>query len=434
MALRSSLVAKIETPVEGGVKVGTAYPIADGYIITAYHVFPDIDDLTNTRVHWQRNDEAREGEGPANEQGISGIRYKSEKYDVVIAECPTPRHTSNVRWCSFDSLEGEWESIGYAKSGQDHQKKVRLKDPAGGTFYTMQDDDWILQLESKGNASKVALWRGMSGAPVFQKNTDNLVAIITETPRRDKEGEPVHEDRLYAISIPYLLKECKEFGEKTDFDDDISVFLKKSSKLVDKEGLAELFKAHEGACPSEPEELCRYLSRQPLPDLLGLIANLQQNHEEKKPELGELVCTLLPYLFDDGKAMEIREGIGNPGHPLAVVSYSSPVSVEMLMSKVDYRSAEISLITKKEFHAKYRLPLPPDSGDEHEALEKETTAGIYQDFAGDQQRLVAANITRRIYDEEVSSFALGSEPDAQEKVDYVRDELAERAKEKEPPQ
>ncbi|NOQ65174.1 MAG: hypothetical protein GQ582_11745 [Methyloprofundus sp.] len=129
----------------------------------------------------------------------------------LVAKCDTPDHTNSVHFCAFASLAGNWTSLGYAKTGQDHNKKIRVKDPAGGSIFQSLDDDWILQLESKGNASKVTLWRGMSGAPIFLEETNTLVGIIVETPREDKQGNSVHEERLYAVSIPYLLKNCPEF-------------------------------------------------------------------------------------------------------------------------------------------------------------------------------------------------------------------------------
>lgn len=296
----------------------------------------------------------------------------------------------------------------------------------------MLDDDWILQLESKGNATNVELWRGMSGAPVFLENTNTLVAIITETPRQDKEGEAVHKDRLYAVSVPYLLKNCPDFKQKTHFKNDITVFLENAVNLLKHEALITLFTQHDQAIPNNALALCRYLSHQPLRDFLCLIATLQEQNEQKKSALGELVCTLLPHLFDDEKAIEIRMGIGEHSCPLVAVSYASPVSVEMLMAKVDYRQAQIAKFTQKEFIASYRLPLPPDSADDEKAMERDIKADVYHQFAGDQQRLVAENITRRLYNREVEQGVLGDfESDEQERVDFVKDALADRVEDKE---
>jgi len=431
MALVSSLVAKIETPTKNGKKkIGTAYPISDGYIITAYHVFPDIDDLSHTKLYWHRDDDVKLEKELGIGISISEIIYSSEKYDIVIAKCPTPKHSNSVHLGSFASLTGDWTSLGYAKSGQDHNKKIRLKNPAGGSTFHIKDDDWILQLESKGNASNVTLWRGMSGAPVFLEGTNTLVGIIIKTPNTDAKGDPVHEERLYAVSIPYLLKNCPEFQNAINFKNDVAVFLDNAATLVKKEALISLFTAYDETVPDEELQLCRYLSRLPLRDFLRLIAKLQQN-ERKKVALGQLVCTLLPYLFDDDKAVEIRQGMGDKSCSLVAVPYSSPVSVEMLMAKVDYRHAEITKFTKDDFVAKYRLPLPPESGDEQET-NKNIGMDAYYSFAGDQQQLVAKNITQTLFKREVEIGVLAdSAIKEQEKIDYVKDALEDRAMDKE---
>lgn len=218
MALSSGLVAKLETPAtDGKTSIGTAYPIAPGYIITAYHVFPDITDFAKTRVLWQRNDDIRQGKDSAVEKSIDEVVYKSSDYDLVIAACETPEEVIAVQWCrEFSELSGAWSSTGYAATGRDSQIKKRLKDPAGGTFATAQDDDWIQQLVSEASPSDVELWRGMSGAAVFLKDTDRLAAVIVETPRLDKTGEPVRDNLLYAVSLPYVFKHSPKFRAAID--------------------------------------------------------------------------------------------------------------------------------------------------------------------------------------------------------------------------
>lgn len=209
MPLSSSLVAKLETPTADGKRsIGTAYPIAPGYIITAYHVFPDIQDFSKTRVIWERNDDIRKGVSNPVEESIDEIVYDSEEYDVVIAACKTPEGVIGVQWCrEFTELVGSWSSTGYAATGKDAQIKKRLKDPADGTFSTAQDDDWVQQLVTDATSQEVELWRGMSGAAVFLKGTDRLAAVIIETPRLDKNGKPVKDNVLYAASLPYLFND-----------------------------------------------------------------------------------------------------------------------------------------------------------------------------------------------------------------------------------
>ena len=433
MALVSSLVAKVETPVDGGVKIGTAYPISDGYIITAYHVFPDINVPNQTKISWPRNDDVKTENDEVSDESvdITEIVYSSDKYDVVIAKCETPNHTNSVNWCSFGSETDSWESVGFAKSGQDQKNRIRLKDPAGGEIMHLLDDDWTLQIESKGNASNVELWRGMSGAPVFLAGTNTLVGIIVETPRKDKSGNPVHEDRLYAVSTPYLLKNCPSFKKAIEFENDVAIFLENSAALVQENNLTGLFTENDKTIPNEPLGLCRYLSRLQLKDFLKLIVKLQSKNEKEKSILGKLVCTLLPHLFDDEKAVEIRKGSGKRNCSLITVPYATSVSVEMLMAKVDYRHVQIAKYTQDDFMARYRLPLPPESGDE--SLEVDSLSrDAYQSFAGEQQQLVAKSITQRLFNREVEKGVLGdSDVNEQDRIDYVHDALSDRADDEE---
>lgn len=429
MPLVSSLVAKLETP-----KIGTAYPIAKGYIITAYHVFPELEnekciDFSKAKVIWQRNDEIKEGkEVPAGKE-ITGILYQSKKYDVVIAACETPAETTSVVWASSD-VRKRWESIGFAKSGKDQNLKQRLKDPAKGGFYTSQDDDWIQQLESKGNASDVELWRGMSGAPVFIENTSYLAAVIIETPRKDKEGKPVHEDRLYSVSILYLLKNCESFNkaiQKIQLENKSSFFLKKTALHIEENSLMPLFK-NQSLDMATNEELAHSLSLMSIKDFLRLIEKLQ-NTFDKPVELGQLVCTLLPHIFDEGKANEIRASVGQQCSCIAI-PYASDVAVEMLMAKADSRPTNWVLTSINKLQARFKLPLLPEDAGEKELLKQAALDDAYQSYGGDTQRLVASHITHHLYQEEIGKKGNILEPeDEQEKKDFISDILEDRSEE-----
>lgn len=208
MSLKSPFVAKVVTKIGGGkLKMGTAYPIREGVILTAYHVIPDIDDFQQSYLKWVRDDQVDEGEN-VTPHHLTEILYVSEKYDVLIAKCKTPDHSPDVT-VSLDMPKSDekWESLGYPKSGIDNEKGVRLKDPAGGEYFFQKEDHWEQHLESKADPDKTSLWQGMSGAPVFTVGTKQLTAIITKVPA---EEDPQHKDRIYVTSLAYLLNKLKD--------------------------------------------------------------------------------------------------------------------------------------------------------------------------------------------------------------------------------
>lgn len=429
MPLVSSLVAKLETP-----KIGTTYPIAKGYIITAYHVFPELKnekgvDFSKTKVIWQRNDEIKEGKEAPEGKEITDVLYQSKQYDVVIAACETPSETVSVVWASSD-IHKRWESIGFAKSGQDQDLRQRFKDPAKGEFFTSQDDDWIQQLESKGNASNVELWRGMSGAPVFVDNTNYLAAIITETPRKSKKGEPVHEDRLYSTSIPYLLENCAKFKQviqKIQLENKNSFFLKKAALHLEENSLMPLFK-NQDLSMGTSEELAHSLSLMSIKSFLRLIAELQST-SDKSAALGQLVCVLLPHIFDERKANEIRASVGQHCSCIAI-PYASDVAVEMLMAKVDNRPTDWILTSINKLQARFKLPLLPEDAGEKELLKQAALDDAYKSYGGDTQRLIASHITHHLYQEEIRKKGDVLEPeDEQERKDFISDILEDRSEE-----
>lgn len=433
MALLSSLVAKLETPTAQGAKIGTAYPIAQGYIITAYHVFPDIDDLTKTKIIWLNNDASADEQDDG--ESIERIVYKDQHHDIVIAKCKTPKCYPVRILKNFSEINGRWHSHGYAKSGQDHTKKTRTKDPAWGEFAPHQDDYHIQQLSTEPKLNEVLLWRGMSGAPVFIENTNTLVAIITDTPRKDKSGKAVSDNVLYSTSIPYVYKKCSDFRQAISncVESKTNEILKKAADFMKAEDLATLFKKEiEEHLPDEMS-ICQALSIYTVRNFLNLVAQLQASNSNKCMALGQLVCVFLPYLFDEGKAKAIRDNTNDSGCPIVLVPHASETIVEFLMAKVDYREADFIRLNQSSSKAKYRLPLFPDSADEKEVLEKSIVDDAYNQIASNQQKLVLAKVTRRLFDGDKDcegiiekSLLSSDEKTEKEKIDFVRDALEDR--------
>lgn len=205
MSLDSDYVAKVTTPKQdGGFVRGTAYPIREGVIITAYHVIPDIENYKQTSLIWGEQEDK-------SKKTITHILYESKENDIVIAECETPPNPPKSILCKDrPSSTLSWDSFGYARSAIDYKKEQHKLESAGGTYYTTPKNSEVQQLSAKDKATDNKFWKGMSGAPIFTADTDFLIGIFIETSLvyEDKESneKEVFKGRLRAASIAYLLE------------------------------------------------------------------------------------------------------------------------------------------------------------------------------------------------------------------------------------
>ncbi len=226
--LKSELVALVEVPTtlkgeDGQFKrsIGTAYPIRDGLVLTARHVLyhNNINPEKRRILSWRRSDEVAPYHTAAVTQ--ADITFENEDFDIAVVKCDTSRLAVPLSVLSdnFPKAHESWEAMGYPRAGV--EDGLRKKTPAGGAFFTPDQDYYIQQLESKGDAEESRLWKGMSGAPVFDCQSGKLSGILIRTPnnydkvveyadeRSETTVEAVFENRLVSVSIPYLLRPGK---------------------------------------------------------------------------------------------------------------------------------------------------------------------------------------------------------------------------------
>lgn len=256
MTLKASLVGKVVTDLgEGKYKIGTAYPIRHGVVITAYHVIPDIKNVQETLIEWR-----------GKESFITKVLYESEEHDVVVLACETTDIPAiDVCRHAPESTE-RWDSIGFPDAGIDPIKNVRDKTPAGGHYIVQSDESCEMHLEIGSNTTENNLWRGMSGAPVFTVGTNQLTGIISQVP--DNEN-PVFKNRIYATSIAQLLKISAKFRSATEIDTECNKHRKK----------------HQQALLEELEELKESSS--------ALYSSLATNFDEERSIKPEILCRII---------------------------------------------------------------------------------------------------------------------------------------------
>lgn len=214
--MKSEFIARIFTPttVNGQWEAGTAYPIAQDLLITARHVlYPEQRDETKLRqVEWP---DCKDAEGRVFTSDITGVLFDGgQEIDIAVVACKTPPEVNtSIKLPDRDPVTNEgWDSFGYPQAGTNSEGK-QGKIPGKGTFFQPDAGSHILHLTSEGDASIKELWRGMSGAPVFNRNKPpQLVAVIASTPKDLNE-------RLYAVSIPYLLRNNPDFKKAFTISD-----------------------------------------------------------------------------------------------------------------------------------------------------------------------------------------------------------------------
>lgn len=428
MALVSSLVGRLETPVKDGKSIATVYPIADGYILTAYHVFPDINDLSQSQVFWQRNDAVRNGELLSEGMPVTGLLYENKKYDIVIAKCETPKHLnlSPIIW-HIGKVSGEWESIGFPKSGQDHRLEVRLKDPANGKFLSEQDDDWIQQLECPNGVNEVSLWRGMSGAPVFIKDSHCLAGIIIETPRKywkdNQTQAPVHPERLYALSIPYLQQHCEVFRAvlqslRTD-QETRARYYQLAKPLLEK---TEIFSQLQCVCTvdeSDSKVLFEHLTTLPVNQFFDKFIECKQRGVCELT-LGALAEILLPMFVDNTNVSKVRY---DGDSQIIAVPYARKSVIESLMARADQLPMDFLAVQDDgEFIATYSLPTAPECAEDDDLRIKSMGKHLSNQFGADLKRLAAH--TRRLL-RGASIGDIARPLTGEEAVQFAQDQLAD---------
>ena len=196
--MNPALIAKVLVTKQNGNRIiGTAYPINENWIITAYHVvcFNERDKNIPIQIKWQETEPIKVTEERfikcTNNDGIALLQCKVpqqwlEKLPILATQAP--------------NRDKKWDSLGYPRFGQEN--KQRTKQPAKGEFFIQDEDNPCIQLSSIGDAKEKEDWAGMSGAPIFQDNI--LYAINISTPTQVNE-------RFIAISIPWILKNKADY-------------------------------------------------------------------------------------------------------------------------------------------------------------------------------------------------------------------------------
>lgn len=367
--METRLIAKIKAPKKNRqCSIGTGYPISDSLLITARHVvlFEDRDCTQPIKIEWP-DIKFENNESYTVTVSNDDIVYDGKKkVDLALIRCRIPEHppvSPLILSTIFPKAHDQWASYGFARIGKDQASNTREKISLLGTFHPPNSSNHKIQLKNESDALEKAGWCGVSGAPVFQGAF--LYAVITETPLKRKEC-------LTAISIPYLLNHDNKFREIVGLENPETNFNPAKQYLQNHSGLkTELFsliKKRTDDVADSPEALVSYLATIPIPELISIIKQAQDEHSSQvlKQELANFLRLLLPGLYGCDCVTRIRSARDNQTIPIIEIPYATDISAELLMASADDRAAEFKVIeieyAQQLSPGKYKLALPPEAG------------------------------------------------------------------------
>jgi V8-like Glu-specific endopeptidase len=338
---------------DGKGKVSTGYSVAKDRILTARHgLYKDGSFANKVEVRWHYQ---RDKEG-CNWQVVEIVDCGlDEGLDVALLKCTFPGQIHPSICFAFNN-PGEafnWESDGFAAAGKRNENRSPIP-LAGEAYHAADEADW-LHLTEKGKAEAPELWRGISGAPVFRKNSNELMGVIVECPNN------FDAIRLYASPLWKLAGNTQfrnEIAKARELDlqqirRDLKLILNDSPKL--KETLAAEFRCSKDDLINtliygQADELLKHCEQ--------AISKLKQNKEQAAISKGKaLVNYLLPIVFDP----HIIELICSQSRfGICRVEVGSNTVAEIVMAGKDGRATEYQPTEKdKDPVGVYLLDSPP---------------------------------------------------------------------------
>lgn len=196
--LNEAWVARIYSHfADDSVTVGTAYPLTEDLLVTAYHV---VQGSKYFEVVWQHE------LLPDARLGTDAIVYEGSTFDCDIAliRCPTPLSTSEFPIIATKAPKEHavYSCRGYPLAGQDVKAGKHEPLPANGKFAGGYYSHYF-ELISDTDIRSEKHWGGLSGAPVFVNG--ELCAVVDF--RRDTVNR-----MLGAVSLPWLMAKDERFN------------------------------------------------------------------------------------------------------------------------------------------------------------------------------------------------------------------------------
>lgn len=204
---KKNLIVQMWAPSAEGHegRIGTAYPVAPGVLMTAAHVVGDATGNTIEARWWHLPDGERTWKHCT--KILWDGRTQSPSSDIVLLGCEFPTSVTG-HWGQFAAVRpkdhAEWCSEGFPYVGVKDENAVPIK----GTTHSMGDRSEHFHLAIDAATETEEGWTGASGSPVFVN--DRIIGVIVNSPR-DYRAE-----RFHAVPV-FRLLENPEFRSLVNY-------------------------------------------------------------------------------------------------------------------------------------------------------------------------------------------------------------------------
>ncbi|WP_162801383.1 hypothetical protein [Azospirillum brasilense] len=389
-------------------RIGTGYPIGDGLILTARHLFMSskaAPEDVSVRWHYQKDNVA----GKWQEATI--LWSGTDELDVAVLSCSFPellkkryKPLSKIRHQSIQ----KWNSQGFADVGAKHDN-TREAVNLSGDAYTSADSENVFELGVKYAPSISDGWRGTSGSPVFVG--DMIIGVVVTCP------ENFNQSRLKATPTWKLFQDesfCKLFEDSSEGSQ-----REKALKLITKflnnfPILYEFVKEQRGISPLSARHMAQDMLDRGLEGFLNVLFILSdqvedriEGDQEKKNSftaLCDLVFSTAPLLIDSSVTEPLiyqKRGVfvREPG------AIGSRTMGEIAMARIDERKTKFSGADAKIQRGEYELPDPPDNHLEswRKDFESAFDDHLIKEIASDYKNINDIEEARRIVSKSLTS-------------------------------
>lgn len=354
----------VGSPTEDG-HVGTGYPIADGLILTAGHLFkPSNGKTKDIFVRWHN-----QKDGDVRKWRSAHICWPGTgKLDAAVLSCPFPdsmknRFKSLSRFAHQKTLE--WEGQGFPEVGK-RDDNTREAISFGGKAYSSADSENTFQVGVDYKTTVPGGWRGASGSPVFVG--DKIIGIVVTCPKEFDQAQfkatptwKLFEDKEF----------CKVYGNPSDSSQHQKALERVETFLGAWPALHGLIKDRHKTHPSSAHETAQRILNPGLAGFLNELFILSnklgrciQDEDAKQKAYADL-CDVVFYTAP----LLIESAITEPlDHQKQGIFVNKPTAIgsctvgEIAMARLDGRETRYSTARATLKRGEYEVPTPPDNG------------------------------------------------------------------------
>ncbi len=346
-------------------RIGTGYPIGNGLILTAGHLFKPSDGNTENifvRWHHQKDNDAREW------RQASICWPGTDKLDAAVLSCPFP-DTMNNRFKSLSRFPHhktlEWDGQGFPAVGK-RDDNTREPISFSGHAYSAAETSNIFELGVQYPVGKPDGWCGASGSPVFVG--DKIIGVVVTCPKS------FNQSRFWATPTWKLFENkdfCKIYGDPSDGSQHQKALERVGKFLETWPALHDLIKDRHDTNPSSALETAQRVLHPGLEGFLNeffILSNELDDCIKDENAKQRAYADLCDVVFSTAPLL-IESAITEPlDHQKQGIFVRTPTAIgsctvgEIAMARLDGRKTRYSTTDTKLQRGEYEVPTPPDNG------------------------------------------------------------------------